>query len=346
MSNPKNLQLSEQDITEILLSWSLGTPTVKPTNLGTVNTTYFVEAPSLGKFVFKIYNDTTTTAQIHYEHLLLQHLQSCNLSFAVPTPVPSNSGETLVIVNKNGSTLRAALLPLILGKPLERENILHIGAAGSALGELHNALAKFDTDGKLSQLPNWGNLENIHPLITPLEVPQILELEYSHRARIIKSLTFLIEVAPSLYKTLPVQTTHADYLCPNILIYKNQVVGILDFEFATYDLRLLDYVTALDHFTRPPKQVPSGERIEAFSAGYAKHVSLSHLEIEQLTLAWRLQQASCIVYWTGWFLENKVTHQSVVDGVVKMLQLEDWLQENENLNSWLQAPLQRGNDDN
>ncbi|OKH30656.1 hypothetical protein NIES2101_42225 [Calothrix sp. HK-06] len=69
------------------------------------------------------------------------------------------------------------------------------------------------------------------------------------------------------------------------------------------------------------------ERIEAFSAGYAKHVSLSQLEIEKLTLTWRLQQASCIVYWTGWLLENKVTHQSVVNGVVKMLQLEDWLQE-------------------
>lgn len=328
MSKPINLQLSQQDITEILLNWSLRTPTVIPTNQGTVNTTFFVEAPELGKFVFKIYNDTTTTAQIHYEHSLLQHLQSCNLSFAVPTPVISNSGETLVTINKNSKVLRAALLPLILGQPAERDNLTHIGAAGQALGELHNALATFDTDGKLSQLPNWGKLKDIHPLVVPLEIPQILKLEYSLRVRIINSLTELMEVVPSLYKTLPVQTTHADYLCPNVLVHENQVVGILDFEFATYDLRLLDYVAALDHFTRPSKQVPNKERIKAFSVGYAKHVSLSSLEIEKLTFAWRLQQASCIVYWTGWFLENIVTHQSVVDGVVKMLQLEDWLQEN------------------
>jgi Ser/Thr protein kinase RdoA (MazF antagonist) len=327
MSTPKKLHLSEQDINKILLFWSLGNSTVKPTNQGTVNTTFFVEAPELGKFVFKIYDDTTTTAQINYEHLLLEHLLSCDLSFAVPIPVQSNLGETLITINKNGETVRVALLPLISGQTAERENILHIGVAGSALGELHNALAKFDTDGKLSQLPTWGNLENIHPLVAPLEVPRILELEYSQKQRIIKSLTELIEVAPDLYKTLPIQTTHADYLCPNVLISENQVVGVLDFEFATYDLRLLDYVAALDHFTRPPKQVPNNERMEAFSAGYAKHVSLSQLEIEKLTLTWRLQQASCIVYWTGWFLENKVTHQSVVNGVVQMLELEDWLQE-------------------
>ncbi|BAZ10800.1 homoserine kinase [Calothrix sp. NIES-4071] len=329
MPKSANLQLSEQHITEILLHWwSISTPTIKPTNQGTVNTTFFVEAPYLGKFVFKIYSDTTTTAQIHYEHSLLKYLQSCNLSFAVPTPIPSNSGETLVTVNQNDKILRVALLPLILGQTAERENIIHIGAAGQALGKLHKALAEFDTDGQQSQLPNWGNLENLHPLVAPLEVPRILELEYSQQERIIKSLTELIEVAPDLYKTLPFQTTHADYLCPNVLVHKNQVVGILDFEFATYDLRLLDYVAALDHFTRPSKQVPNKERIKAFSVGYAKHVSLSSLEIEKLTFAWRLQQASCIVYWTGWFLENIVTHQSVVDGVVKMLQLEDWLQEN------------------
>jgi Ser/Thr protein kinase RdoA (MazF antagonist) len=164
--------------------------------------------------------------------------------------------------------------------------------------------------------------------VAPLDVPRILELEYSQQKRIIKSLTELIEVAPSLYKTLPLQTTHADYLCPNVLVHENQVVGVLDFEFATYDLRLLDYVAALDHFTRPSKQVPDKERIKAFSTGYTKHISLSTLEIDKLIFVWRLQQASCIVYWTGWFLENKVTRQSIVDGVIKMLQLEDWFKEN------------------
>ncbi|RUR86009.1 hypothetical protein ACF3DV_23675 [Chlorogloeopsis fritschii PCC 9212] len=52
------------------------------------------------------------------------------------------------------------------------------------------------------------------------------------------------------------------------------------------------------------------------------------MEVEALTLVWRLQQASYIVYWTGWLLERKVTYQSVLDGVARILVLEDWLAEN------------------
>lgn len=55
---------------------------------------------------------------------------------------------------------------------------------------------------------------------------------------------------------------------------------------------------------------------------------LSQLEVEALRLLWLLQQASCIVYWTGWLIEGKVTYQSVVDAVAKMLLLEDWLKVN------------------
>ena len=42
---------------------------------------------------------------------------------------------------------------------------------------------------------------------------------------------------------------------------------------------------------------------------------------------WRFQQANCIVYWTGWLFEKKVTHQTVLDGITKILIFEDWLKE-------------------
>ena len=329
MAKSKNPELSEQDAIEQLGAWSfLGSATIQPTNQGTVNTTFFVETQA-GKFVLKLYNDSTTIAQIQYEHSLLAYLQSCNLSFAVPTPVPTSLGETLVVVNQNNSALRLALLPFISGQPAERQNLNHIHAAGQALGELHSALAGFDPKGQLAQLPTWGDLKHIHPLVTnPLEVPRSLALDSIQQKHVAKTLTEVLEAAPNLYRTLPVQTTHADYLCPNVLVQENQVIGVLDFEFATKDLRLLDYVAALDHFTRPSKEVPLWERIQAFSTGYAKHVSLSQLEVEALPLAWRLQSASCIVYWTGWLQEGKATYQSVVDGVTSMLLLEDWLEEN------------------
>lgn len=329
MVNSQNSQLSSLDAIALLNAWSfLEISKVQPTNQGTVNTTFFVETQT-GKYVLKLYNDSITTAQIEYEHSLLAYLQLCNLSFVVPTPIPTSLGETLVTVKQDNSMLRVALLPFIAGNSSDRQNIAHTYAISQTLGELHHALAEFDFEGKMAQLPAWGDLNHIHPLVKdPFEIPKLLKLTLQQQHRLVKTFTEVIEVAPNLYKILPVQTTHADYLSPNVMLLENRVVGVLDFEFATFDLRLMDYVAALDHFTRFSGQAPSLEFVKAFSTGYAKHVCLSQLEIEALTLVWRLQQASCIVYWTGWLISGKVTHQSVVDAVTRMLLLEDWLKEN------------------
>ncbi len=182
----------------------------------------------------------------------------------------------------------------------------------------------------MALLPAWGDLDHIHPLVTdPLVALQSLELPLKEQHYIIKFLTKVIETAPNLYKTLPIQTTHADYLSPNILLIENRVVGVLDFEFATSDLRLMDYVATLDHFTRFSwQETPHLEFVQTLSAGYSKYISLIPAEVEALALVWCLQRASCIIYWTGWFLEAKATHQSVVDAVTNTILLEEWFEEN------------------
>ena len=83
MFNSEDYLLAEADLVQLLGAWSLKNPCIQPTTQGTVNTTFFVDTPS-DKFVFKLYDDSTTTAQIKYEHSLLAHLQSCDLSFTVP----------------------------------------------------------------------------------------------------------------------------------------------------------------------------------------------------------------------------------------------------------------------
>lgn len=315
----------------LLNLWSfLGAATVQPTLRGASNKTYFVDAQA-GKFILKLYGNSTTTAQIKYEHSILLYLLSREKSFAVPAPIPTESGETLVLVNKNDISLRVALFPLLPGQPANRNNIHHTRAAGQALGELHLALANFDLSGELAQLPPWGDLYHIHPLVKdPFEIPPLLGLNSNERSRLVKTLTEVIEAKPYLYKTLPVQTIHADYLSPNILLENNRVVAVLDFEFATKDLRLIDYICGIDHFALFPwQQTPHWDFVKAFSVGYSEYVSLSKHEAEAITITWRLQRLSSIVYWTGWFLEAKVTRQSVLDAVTEMLLLEDWLEENE-----------------
>lgn len=86
----------------------------------------------------------------------------------------------------------------------------------------------------------------------PLTVVQILSLGLEEQRRVSQLLSEAIEPAPHLYATLPIQTIHADYVTPNILVENDRVVGILDFEFATRDLRLLDYLSSLDQFASFP----------------------------------------------------------------------------------------------
>ncbi len=123
--------------------------------------------------------------------------------------------------------------------------------------------------------------------------------------------------------------SHQSNASNSVYFLEGEVVGILDFEFATLDLRLMDYLCGLEHFAQFPWQDKSHwEAVKAFHRGYKQYVSLINLEVEAIATVWRLQGVSSIIYWTGWFREGKVTHQSIANGVSKMLLLEDWLKNN------------------
>jgi Ser/Thr protein kinase RdoA (MazF antagonist) len=152
---------------------------------------------------------------------------------------------------------------------LSSPRIIH-DTNGFSLANLHHQLAKFDPQGQFAKLPFWGNLGRIHPQVRdPLAIPQLLSLGLEEQTRFSYLLQESIETAPHLYITLPIQTIHADYIAPNILVEHDRVVGILDFEFATHDLRLLDYLGSLDQFASFPwKEDRFNDIVQAFSQGY------------------------------------------------------------------------------
>lgn len=322
-------ELVEQAISE---QWSfLSKAAFEPTKQGSSHAIYFVRT-SDNRFVLKFYAATTETAQIYYEHSLLAFLQSTPLPFAIPVPIRTVSGETFVAVEVEGRFLNAALMPRLVGQLMSRRNLNQIQAAGFALAKLHDELAKFDSQGQLASLPFWGALERIHPQISnPLTVPRLLGLELKDQRRFGQLLHEAIESAPHLYTKLPIQTIHADYITPNILVDGDRIVGILDFEFATRDLRLLDYFSSLDEFASFPwKESQFEDIVMAFSAGYRACSSLTVAEMEAAIAVWKLQRVSSLVYWTGWLLEGKSNRQKIVDAVMETLRFETWLEFNQN----------------
>jgi homoserine kinase type II len=308
----------------IFEQWSfLVEATFEPTAQGSSNTTYFVATPN-NRFVLKLYAGTTETTQIDYEYSLLTFLQHADLPFSVPVPISAACGETLISVELEGQSLMVALLPCLVGQPPDRRNLDQIQSAGFSLAKLHHQLVKFDPLGQLAKLPFWGELAQIHPQVRdPLVVPKMLNLGLEEQTRFGQLLQEVIEAAPHLYKTLPIQTIHADYIAPNILVNSDRVVGILDFEFATRDLRLLDYLSSLDQFASFPwKEDRFDDIVRAFSKGYRACSSLTTAEMEVAILVWKLQRASSLVYWTGWLVEGKGSRQKVLDAVLETLRFE------------------------
>lgn len=325
------MSLSESVKQVISDHWSfLAEATFEPTAQGSSQAIYFVDIPD-NRFVLKLYAATTETAQIQYEHSLLTFLQSADLPFAIPVPICTASGKTFITVEANGLSLKAALLPRLVGQTMNRRNLDQIQAAGFALAKLHHQLAKFDPQDQLARLPFWGALSQIHLHVSdPLAVPQILSLGLEEQRHFSQLLDEVIESAPHLYATLPIQTIHADYITPNILVDRDQVVGILDFEFATRDLRLFDYFSSLDQFASFPWKEPRFEEIvRAFSMGYQACSSLTVAEMEAAISVWRLQRASSLVYWTGWLIEGKGSRQKMVDAVMETLKFEVWIESNQ-----------------
>jgi homoserine kinase type II len=311
--------------------WSfLAEATFDPTAQGISNATYFVDTPD-HQFVLKFYAATTETAQIHYEHSLLTFLEHTNFPFALPVPIRASSGETFIAIEADGKALHVALLPRLGGQPMDRQKLNQVQSAGSALAKLHQQLAKFDPQGQFARLPFWGALDQIHPLVSePLKVPQLLNLGVKDHRRFSQLLNEVTEIAPHLYATLPIQTIHADYITPNILVENDEVVGILDFEFATRDLRLFDYLSSLDQFASFPwKEVHFEDIVRAFSAGYRACSALTVAEMEAFISMWKLQRVSSLVYWTGWLIEGKGNRQKVVEAVVETLRFETWLESNQ-----------------
>jgi Ser/Thr protein kinase RdoA (MazF antagonist) len=299
------------------------------TDCGSSNTTYFARTPNR-QFILKVYDPIASITQIQYEHSLLAFLQQVDLPFAVPAPIPTASGDTLTAIDVNGKLLQIAVFPKLTGQPVSRDNLDGAGTIGFALAELHQALAGFDPNGQLAQLPFWGNLAKIHWQIRdPLEIPQILNLGLEEQTRFRQILSEAIEAVPYLYATLPIQTIHADFITPNILMDNGRVSAVLDFEFATRDLRLLDYLASVNQIASFPQTDSRFEDlVRDFSAGYRDRIALTEREKDAAIVVWQLQRASALVYWTGGWLEGKTSRQKVVGAVVETLEFQTWLEAN------------------
>lgn len=283
-----------------------------------------------GDFIWKVYQTHADPAAIRYEHRLLTWLAQRDLSFAVPAPMRTVDGDTLVFTAGGWG----ALFPLIPGAPPDQGQIESIRAVGAALGELHCALAEYPPEPR-PHVHGYGDLRHVHPAIpdplalTPAELglpatPELVDLLARWRA----DMAELDEFTRRVYVHLPRQLTHGDYVPANTLFHAGRLTAILDFDLAQPDARAIDIASGLEFSLRIWERrdpLPFGA---AFWQGYTRWVTPTNAEIAAIPGLIRLRDAVSAIWWLG----RGLVAGDVSGGVRRLRDMQvtkEWMRQND-----------------
>lgn len=277
-----------------LSAWDLPIPAnVREPERGTNNLVYLID----DTYVLRVYQNLDVV-RIEAEIRLLEALGAVGgLPFAVPLPIASASGRTIVGTVQGP----AVLFPYLPGRSADRLDPHEIELAGAALAQLDLALAKLPHD--LAPVDWRGPLGSIHPAVPSVtdlcaELERLLPGDEGVR-RLRDQAVASDEEYLRLDARLPVQIIHGDLATSNVLLGADgQVSAVLDFEVAGLDVRVMDLVAGLSMAVDWGTSVAADQEA-AFRRGYGKFVTLDPAEEEAIPLLLRRRLLGSVVWRAG-----------------------------------------------
>ena len=316
---------------DIAAIWPLDNPTLTPlTGKGENNLLWVVESTA-DKYILRAYGQHADPARIDYELAVVATLQDKNLPFAVPAPLPTRTGDVLArIVLDDNSEKLAALWPFVAGSVPERDDPNVAFAAGAALGQVLTALKNVRIDDPKVRAPSaYHPLNAQHPAVPdPQAAIAVLPLDSGQKARLLDLYEELDAKGAHITATLPRQIIHSDYIRPNLLVEGSRITAVLDWEFATPDMRMMDVAVLLDDWTRRFRtENPDWTIFAALCRGIASTHRFEANEIEALPDLLRLQLMAWLFRFLGRNLAGLDTPEMYLLYVRGLFELDDWLQQ-------------------
>ncbi|WP_339256330.1 phosphotransferase [Paenibacillus sp. FSL P2-0136] len=270
------------------------------------NTTYFVESGER-RAVLRIYDTHKDRNKIEFEHTVLLKLAAAGLPFSTPLPIRTASGETLVQLEESGKF--ACLFAYIEGESPSGQAADYYESFGEAAGILSAALAEIDT-GIPSVYRPYYELRTSYPLCTREALHGLVTDPPESLKELLPELTLLVDaydnVADSLeqLQSLPHQLVHGDLNASNLLVDgadTARVTALLDFEFCTRDLRVMDAAVILSALL---SHEDSERIIRDFWRGYNRRVTLTPEELAAIPVLMLLRKIDVFLhfatrYWEG-----------------------------------------------
>ncbi len=284
--------------------WPDGEWSITEGKTGWNNTTRYVQAEGR-RWVLRIYETHREASKVAFEHAVLRELNEMALPFNVPCPILARDGSSYVFTG-DGTERLACVFPYLEGdRPTGKDSRVaaSIGAAAAqlsiALAHVHNAIKP--------QYPPYYELDQAHPLCTPdrvasfcSEPPEAFAAEAGRLAVIGQALGDIRSFLPRL-RELPHQLIHGDINHSNLLGGQN-MTAVLDFEFCTWDVRVMELAVIVAGLLSESEQPSDSEdlsQIEAMLSGFGEKLRLSREEVEAIPILVRLRKLDVFLHFLG-----------------------------------------------
>ncbi|MDF2790809.1 MAG: aminoglycoside phosphotransferase [Neobacillus sp.] len=298
---------------------------------GANNTTRFVRVES-EQYVLRVYETHQDVDKVKYEHAILVALAEMPLPFSIPKPIQSMDGTTIVRT-RDGKI--ASLFRYLEGVNPAIDESAEIHSFGRTAGLLSASLAHVQTEQRPAYRPYY-EIESTHPSCSLQDVlsfcknpPKEFSEQRSDLLVIHEQLTSFIEQVPTL-RQLPHQLVHSDMNASNILVNEDGMVSaVLDFEFVTNDLRVMELAVCLSDFIQPSEEATTTwAKINSFLSGYGQSLLLTEAEIEAVPTLIQLRSLDVFIHFFGRYLDQVSSIDMVKEYIQKCAIRCNWIMDN------------------
>ncbi|MCM3629935.1 phosphotransferase [Paenibacillus glycanilyticus] len=301
---------------------------IVPGDSGMNNTTRMIQAGD-ERFVLRVYNNHRDTDIVSLEHNVLSALYLQQPGFRVPVPVANRAGGT---ISRTQTGALAAMYRYIPGERPSAERKEHIISLGEISARLSSALQEL----KLSQQPIYEpyyKLEETYFTLIHDELPAIIQssevfmAKADKAAAVVDLLNSLSDKMKALCE-LPHQWIHGDLNLSNTVAAGDSIIGVLDFEFCTIDVRAMELVVAIIDFFKG-EDSDTWNCIQLFCEGYGRFGRLTPAEAEALPLLLKLRVLDVFLHFTNRWKEGLDEAELVAGFIDQTYRICGWVDQNE-----------------
>ncbi|SHR61819.1 Homoserine kinase [Mycobacteroides abscessus subsp. abscessus] len=295
---------------------------------GKNNTTLFIHANN-EQYVLRIYETHQDEDKVNFEHAVLLALTERHMSLSIPVPLRTKDGQTIV---RTQSGSLAGMFQLIDGTNPTLEDLEQIYSFGQAAGQLTAELAEVSVNQRPVYRPYY-DLDHSHPRCSldqmkdfSLNPPEDF-VELAQELFIIYKQLISFQAQVPFLKRLPHQLIHGDLNASNILSAGDgKISAILDFEFVTHDLRVMEVAVALSDFIDDEEdETIIFKKITAFLTGYGSRIKLTEEEIHALPLLIQLRSLDVFIHFLGRFWDGVGSIDTVKKYIRKAARRVSWI---------------------